>query len=141
LTPSPSLSELLEFKAREKEINAKEKELVRSQQILSRQQQTDETLQIHSHLNALEAKLRQVTQEKADLAAQLKSATGGGNGSGGSSPMKNKFPRSNSMPIPSPVTASAARASLSTKEETPTEEPAEGNGDEAIALINELTQK
>lgn len=70
-------SELLEFKAREKEILAKEKELVKSQQILSRQQQTDEALQVHAHLNNVEAKLRQVTQEKAELQNQLKNLMNG----------------------------------------------------------------
>lgn len=108
----------MEFKAREKEINAKEKELVRSQQIIARQQQTEEALQVHAHLNNLEAKLRQVTQEKADLQAQLRSF------SGIPSP-KQKLPRSNSMPI----------TPSSTKKGKETEDSANEN------LINELTQK
>lgn len=70
-------SELLEFKAREKEILSKEKEIVKSQQILSRQHQTDEALQVHAHLNTVEAKLRQVTQEKAELQHQLKNLMNG----------------------------------------------------------------
>lgn len=109
----------MEFKAREKEINAKEKELVRSQQILARQQQTDETLQVHAHLSNLEAKLRQVTQEKADLQAQLRSYSGIPSSG-------KKMPRSNSMPI--------TPASSVKKVEDPVNEVSEN-------LINELTQK
>jgi hypothetical protein len=111
---------------------------VRSQQILSRQQQTDETLQIHSHLNHLEAKLRQVTQEKADLQAQLK-GFGGLPSPADSKGNKNKFPRSNSMPIPTAMATATSTPALVTS----TKSEGEGGYDDeaSLALINELTQK
>jgi SET domain-containing protein len=101
---------------------------VRSQQILSRQQQTEETLQINSHLNTLETKLRQVTQEKAELQAQLRTLSPDSKGS------KQKIPRSNSLPV-TPLGGTSLGGGNLTKKSKDFEEEANEN------LINELTQK
>jgi hypothetical protein len=103
---------------------------VRSQQILARQQQTEETLQIHSHLNSLEAKLRQVTQEKAELQAQLRTLSPDSKGS------KHKIPRSNSLPV-TPVGGGGAGGGGGSMAKKPKDFDDEANE----SLIDELTQK
>lgn len=132
--------ELSEYKAREKEILSKEKELVKSQQILARQQQTDETLKINAHLNTLEAKLRQATQEKAELQAQLKSFLNGEIdindesfkslcGSSG----KKITNRSNSMPVTPGRRASTMQISNTVEDRKETES--------SLIVITELNER